>query len=243
MCAEFMIRASNQKITRALGIAPGPDEFDWDVHARLYSEAPVIVQEKGETQLRPMGFSLKPRDIPYPTFNARLLSWDEKKKKIVPITEKPTWKGPLKQQRCLIPMSAFIEPVYKGDHAGEMVMFKDEGDEMLFCAGLYDESVNHKTGEVYEGFTLIIHTPSEFVLNTGHHRQPIFLAPDDARTWLDWKEIKPEDTVDFLLDKRLLPDLKIEKSRSMAKGWEKRVSEFERKLEKEMQFMNKLEAR
>jgi putative SOS response-associated peptidase YedK len=240
MCAEFMIRASNQKITRSLGVPDTGEALEWNLHARLYSQAPVIVSESTDIEIRGMGFSLKPKGTPFPTFNARLLSWDEKKNKIVPMNEKPTWREPLKNHRCLVPMTGFIEPVYLGEHAGAMVMFKSPDDSILFCPGLYAITKDRVTGETYEGFTLALHIPSEFVLKTGHHRQPVFLEPAKAREWVKDAEMKPDQAVEFLIENRLEPELVAEKSRQMAKGWEKRVSESEKKFEKEKEFLARI---
>ena len=242
MCAEFLIRASNQKIRRALGVPARGDRDeseDFEIHARLFMPLPAVA---AEFAIRMMSFSLKPPGTSYPTFNARLLSWDDRAGRIVSIGEKPTWREPLKTHRCVVPMNGFIEPVYKGDHAGEMVLFKETSDNILFCAGVYEEGVDKKTGEVYEGFALILHTPSEFVRAVGHHRQPIFLKPEAAREWIDRQPASPKAVVDFLLANRYLPELAAETSRKMARGWEKRIADSERKFENEMEFMKQLES-
>lgn len=248
MCAEFMIRASNQKIRRALGLPPGLDDEEWSSHVRLYGQAPVIVAQPSDGQvdvaLKPMGFSLKPQGTPYPTFNARLLSWDERKNRAVPFFEKPTWKKPLNDHRCLVPMSGFIEPIYSGDYAGQMVQFKPVSGETLFAAGLYDDGVDKETGEIYEGFTLVIHVPSPFVLKVGHHRQPLFLKPEHARQWIEPSflapRLDPKQALEFLLKNRYTPELEVETVRTMARGWEKRIAESEKKHQAELQFIERI---
>lgn len=248
MCAEFMIQASNQRIRRALGLPAGSDDEEWSSHVRLYGQAPVIVagrrDGRQEVALKPMGFSLKPRGTPYPTFNARLLSWDERKNRVVPLFEKPTWKKPLNDRRCLVPMTGFIEPIYSGEYAGQMVQFKPVSGETLFAAGLYDDGVDQETGEVYEGFTLVIHVPSPFVLKVGHHRQPLFLEAQHALEWIEpsflTPRIDPKQALEFLLKNRYQPELEVETARSMARGWEKRVAENEKKHRAELQFIERI---
>ncbi len=243
MCAEFMIRASDQKIRAGLGLPPGrddQDEVDWNLHARLYSKAPVVVREANAAVIKKMGFSLKPKGTPFPTFNTRLLSWDEKKGLIVPFFEKPTWRGPLREHRCLVPISGFIEPIYSGEHGGQMVQFKPRSGEILYGAGLFADEIDKETGEVYEGFSLMIHTPSDFVLKIGHHRQPLFLTPETAKEWIQPQKIEPEWAVEFLTENRYMPDLEAETVRLMARGWEKRVAESEKKHRSELQFIERL---
>jgi len=240
MCAEFMIRASSQKICTGLGLPPRQEEVDWNLHARLYSKSPVVIRKANAAVVKAMGFSLKPKGTPYPTFNTRLMSWDEKKAKIVRFFEKPTWKGPVREHRCLVPISGFIEPIYSGEHAGEMVEFEPESREILYSAGLYSDEVDKATGKIYEGFSLMIHTPSEFVLKTGHHRQPVFLKPGKAKDWIRSEIVEPEWAFEFLREHRYMPAIRVETVRQMARGWEKRVADSDRKHRTELEFIARI---
>jgi putative SOS response-associated peptidase YedK len=240
MCAEFMIKASSDRIRRELGLPEVGNVVEWEKHLRLYGQAPIVCRQNEEWQIKEMSFSLKPRGTPYPTFNARFLSWDEKKNRIVPFFEKPTWKGPLRAHRCVIPLTGFIEPVYLRKLAGKMVEFSAVSGEILFNAGLYAESVDRETGEVYEGFTMLIHLPSPFVLEAGHHRQPLFLRAEAAREWVKHSVGEPTWALEFLKRNRFEPELKAEVQRSMAKGWEKRIAENEKKHEAELETFKRL---
>ncbi len=113
MCAEYTLRTSQKDIEVALKEKVRNDALQeqWDLHVRIRSKAPVLIKKDGTTTLESMSFSLKPPHAPYPTFNARLSSWDERKNCIVPIYAKPTWKKPFESQRCVVPMNGFIEPI------------------------------------------------------------------------------------------------------------------------------------
>lgn len=241
MCAEYLIRGNIRKGLRQAGIAITEQREDEELvrRIRLFSFAPVIVQADGKFLLEDMQFSLKPKGVPYPTFNARIESWDEKKKKVVPIFEKPTWKKPFLTSRCLVPISAFVEPIYVGDHAGEMVQFSERDDLLLLAAGIYERSVDKKTVEEYSGFSLVMDAPSDFVLKTGHHRQPVLLNPGKADEWLQEDEIDPDWGFKFLKTNRANPKLKVDTDRKMAKGWERRIAENQAKVEKELKFIEK----
>ena len=243
MCAEYRILVKPEEIAEKF-----EQEFynltslkTFDEHVRLYGEAPVLLIKDHRPVIQSMRFSLKPPGTPYPTFNARLLSWDDKAKKIVHIYEKPTWKKPFAQQRALVPLSAFIEPVYTSEHAGKMMRFSEKHGSVLFCPALYDESIDKKTGEIYQGFALILTTPSDFVQKIGHHRQPLFLKPKEGLRWLQEGSLNYADGMDLLTHHAYQPELSVETERSMAKGWEKRIGESEHKLAKEKEFMKNLE--
>jgi putative SOS response-associated peptidase YedK len=241
MCAEFVIRRTPEEIAalfeREFYNETGEREFDF--HVRLYEQAPLLLVKNKKPVIEKMRFSLKPPGTPYPTFNARLLSWDEKKKELIPIYAKPTWRGPLQKHRALVPLSGFIEPVYTNEYAGQMVRFTAKDQTPLLVPALYEESVDKKTGEIYQGFSLILTTPSEFVQKIGHHRQPVFLSPRAGLHWIQEGELSPQKAMEILSKGAVLPPLNAETERAMAKGWEKRIPESKAKLAKEVDFMRR----
>lgn len=239
MCAEFMIRGDVQKSLRQQGLPVrnlGEDSL-FDKRVKLYTSAPVVFQQDSSLVMEKMSFSLRPKGTPFPSFNARLESWDEKKHRVVPIFEKPTWKKPFKSNRCLIPLSCFIEPIYVGDYAGMMLRFFASDDKVLLAAGIYERTVDRATGEEYLGFSMIIDAPSEFVFKTGHHRQPLLLQSSAHEEWLQEDEIEPQWGLNFLKRHKLQTEFKVEIDRPMAKGWEKRVQAYIEKADRELEFL------
>jgi len=239
MCAEFTLKTSLKQLEKTFAAFARLEDVgdEWDLHLRLYGEAPVLVNDEGHALLKKMQFSLKPPGTPYPTFNARLSNFDEKTKRLIKIHERPTWRKPLAAQRCLIPLTGFIEPIYLGDHAGSALQFSAPDAPLLFAAGIYDTAMDPKTGELYEGFALILHTPNDYILKMGHHRMPVFLKPDDAKTWLSGEIKTADEAYQFLLKKRFIPKLTSQESRHLAKNWQRKQSEYETKLKKEKAFM------
>ncbi len=248
MCAEFTLRASQKDIEEALKEKVRNDSLNglsnqsWDAHVRIRAKAPVVLRKEGETVLEEMCFSLKPPSIAYSTFNARLSNWDEKKNQLVPIFTKPTWRKPFETSRCLVPMTGFIEPIYMGERAGTAQEFRSKNDQILFAAGLYERSFDQKTGEVYEGFAPILHTPSDYILKIGHHRMLLFLKNADAFHWIQEKTAEPKGVFRFLMTKRYVPDLEATKFRSLAKNWEKKCGEYEEKHAHELSILKRIES-
>jgi putative SOS response-associated peptidase YedK len=224
MCAEYIVKK--------------PDEVA--AHIRLYAFGPVIFKSHGKTVKKDMQFSLKPPGTTYPTFNARLSNWDDKARKLVKIQDRPTWRKPLESRRCIIPMTSFIEPIYLGDHAGSAMEFSSPDHPELYAAGLYDTTLDKKTGEVYEGFSIIIHTPTDFILKIGHHRMVVLLDKDDAKKWIGDDLKTAGEAYEFLVEHRFVPKLVAKESRKLSKNWPRKQAEYEKKLAREKEYMKHL---
>ena len=238
MCAEFVIRGQIKKALRANGLPLTEirEDAELDERIRLFGSAPVILQRDGQLVLDRMSFSLKSKGTPYPTFNARIESWDEKTNQLIPIFKKPTWRKPFINSRCLVPMTAFVEPIYTGENAGHMVQFAEKSGQLLLAAGIFEENIDKKTGEIYTGFALVMDEPSDFVLENGHHRQPLLLSAKSSETWLSEEPLDPDEGYTFLKRHREYPELKVEVDRQMAKGWEKRIDQSLKKAARELEF-------
>jgi len=178
-----------------------------------YTPAPVVIGQ----QVQIMNFALLPNwskepKVKFATHNARLEG----------IEEKPTWKNVFIERHCLVPLSEFIEPIYEGEFAGNMVAFSEHNGEELLAAGVWDEWVNRKTGEVIHSFAIITHEPPPFVANTGHDRCPIFLNLEAGEEWLSNQNATATELKRFLLTRNTVPEFSVAKHRPMKPGWEKR---------------------
>ncbi|CAN5504195.1 hypothetical protein BH10BDE1_BH10BDE1_12720 [soil metagenome] len=234
MCAEYQINKQPVEIREWLKRQGESDsENVYRPRIKLFTTAPIVVGE--DFRVEPMTFSLKPPAIKYATFNARLYDYDQRTDRIVAMGEKRTWKVPLAETRCLVPMTGFIEPIYTGTHAGEMVEFEDKVQDMVFAAGVYEVSVDPKTGGPYKGFSIIMDQPNDFIREVGHHRQPVFLRPAAFDEWLS-SDLDVADAMTLLNSQRQPVDLKVKTDRKMAKGWEKRIATFVEKSAKELEF-------
>ncbi len=240
MCAEYQVNKEPVEIREYLKRHGESDsENVYRPRIKLFGVAPIVVGE--DMRVEPMRFSLKPPSIKYATFNARLYDFDQRTDRVVSIGEKPTWKKPLRETRCLVPMTGFVEPIYTGKHAGEMVEFEDKTIDMFFAAGIYEVSKDPKTGEPYRGFSIIMDQPCDFIREIGHHRQPVILKQSSFGEWLS-SDLDPDEAMKILNLQQQPLDLKVKTDRKMAKGWEKRVAAFVEKSEKELSFEQLLRA-
>lgn len=98
------------------------------------------------------------------------------------IEEKPSFKRPLRTQRCLLPASAFFEwQGAKGAKIKYRIARKD-GD-MFALAGLYD-TWKSPHGNELTTCTIITCQPNA-VMAPIHNRMPVILLPEDEDDWLN----------------------------------------------------------
>lgn len=218
MCSQYSIEMSLKDIIALLNVKRD-DVLLEELPAKVlpYIKAPALYLEDGVRVLDAMQFSLIPRWSAEPrskfaTHNARLDTIDEKN----------TFKEAFVKHHCIVPMTGFIEPIYVGSFAGNMLEFHPPAPVLLYAAGIWDEWVDKKSGEVIKSFSIITHEPIPFVLENGHDRSPVFLKPEDADRWLRSEGEAPPALKEFLLDVRYEPELRPEISRPMKSGWEKR---------------------
>lgn len=156
---------------------------------------PVIIN-KAPKKLTFMQWTLLPhwskeRKIKYSTFNA----------KAEELTDKPSFRSLITTKRCLVPASGFYE--WKDVTAQEMDMFGQpivkpktkkekqiyfinlKSDELFAMAGLWDEWVDQKTGEVVPSFTIITTAANELVKPIHPERMPVILTRETEKLWLD----------------------------------------------------------
>jgi putative SOS response-associated peptidase YedK len=220
MCARYTIKTTAKELAEFYNvkIPAGWDEQDWDDLVIVPNlSAPIILEERGEKQLKQSQFRFVPswigdvKDLKFATFNARLDSWD-----------KATWRASFQKRRCLIPLTSFMEPIYVGKFAGHWVEFKPKESKYLTAAGIYNPWTNRKTGEIIHTYAMVTHDPLPFVEKTGHERSPLFLEEKAAEAWVD-------EAMDFEKLKKALDQIRAEpalaaiESDAMKPGWEKRI--------------------
>jgi putative SOS response-associated peptidase YedK len=112
------------------------------------------------------------------------------------IESKPSFKKPLRSQRCIIPASAFFE--WKGTPGAKAKyrIARKDGDLFGF-AGLYDTWRDPNSGSELTTCTIITTQPNELVAPI-HNRMPVILLPEDEDHWLDLDMSEPEAIVSLL---------------------------------------------
>lgn len=111
------------------------------------------------------------------------------------IENKPTFKKPIRFQRCLIPASGFYEWTKTKPAIPYYFQMKDES--LFAFAGLYDVWKDPKDGQEIYSYTIITTEPNG-VVSPIHHRMPVILKKEDEDFWLDPDVIEPERLLPLL---------------------------------------------
>jgi len=96
------------------------------------------------------------------------------------ITEKPSYRNPLRSRRCLVPADSFYEWKQNGSKVPYRIFLKDT--RLFAFAGLWD-SWKTPEGEILNSFTIITTEANEFMQSI-HQRMPVILHPRDEKLWL-----------------------------------------------------------
>lgn len=173
MCGRYEI-VDGKRIFVRFGVANATPEILSNLDVRPTQQVPVLLTDH---QLHLMKWGLVPswsRDESIGTkmINARAEG----------IEQKPSFKRPLRSQRCLLPASAFFEwQGAKGAKTKYRIGRKD--GEMFGLAGLYDVWMS-PSGHELTTCTIITCQPNA-ALAPIHNRMPVILLPDDEDAWLD----------------------------------------------------------
>jgi len=200
MCGRYEI-VDGQHIFVRFGVANAVPEMLANLDVRPTQQVPVLLTDH---QLQLMKWGLVPpwaKDVSVGNkmINARAEG----------IETKPSFKRPLRTQRCLLPASAFFE--WQGATKGAKTKYRigRKDGEMFGLAGLYDV---WKSPSGYELTTCTIITCApNTVMAPIHNRMPVILLPEDEEAWLDPDMTEVERITEYL---RPYPDDLLEVARA-----------------------------
>ena len=181
MCGRLNIQVT--QLTKLL-MAILQEEYPGDdnPNAAPTETLPVLRSgDDGQIQCIPMRWWLTPSwsqgpSTRYSMFNAKAET----------AARSPAFRGPFAKQRCVVPVSGFYEWQRRAGHK-QPFFISDQAQEGLLLAGLWDAwQPRGSAGETAEhlSFTLLT-TAAHPSLDELHHRQPVFLRPEQAVQWLD----------------------------------------------------------
>ena len=176
MCGRFAFFAKGQFGYESLQL-PEPPQFE------RYNIAPsqdiLVIRTAPETE-RPEWVMLRWGLVPFwskvpggkrPLFNARAEG----------IEVKPSFRGPVRHRRCIVPASGFYEWGREG--SGKQPYFvRPVADEVFALAGIWDHWEG-KQGEVIESVAIITTTANE-LMQPIHDRMPVILEKEEVAAWI-----------------------------------------------------------
>ncbi|MGO2151280.1 MAG: SOS response-associated peptidase [Microbacterium gubbeenense] len=124
----------------------------------------------------------------FPTFNARTEG----------ITSKPTWKGPLKSKRCIVPASGYYE--WTGEKGAKTPWWIQPAEGIIGFAGLYswwqDKNLADDDPARWSLTATMLTMPTVDHLASIHDRNPVALPETFWEQWMDPGITGNQDLVD-----------------------------------------------
>lgn len=191
MCGRFSLAADPEELQLAF---PG---FDIPTqYAARYNIAPtqpiMALVGSAENKFDYFIWGLVPSWAKAPNIGARMINARSEG-----ITEKPSYRGPFKYKRCLVPASGFYEWKTSDNGKRKTPFYFHAMDNKPFAiAGLWDEWLGSDGSEL-RSLTLITTEPNE-TTKPYHDRMPVIIASDDYDAWLHTAPEKSAALVDLL---------------------------------------------
>jgi len=186
MCGRYSLVSTVDELSRHFGV---------DTHANIparYNIAPtqpvLVVRHdaQGERELAAVEWGLIPEwqkkgRHDKPLINARIET----------ITEKPSFRGPIKRTRCLVPADGWYEWKTKRGAKEPWLMEQAEGGPFAF-AGIWT-TWHGEGGEHWLETMAIVTAAATGPLQRVHGRKPLVVTPNDYEPWLKAEDPLPRD--------------------------------------------------
>ena len=186
MCFHFSITQQMSTLEQLLNVEWQGQEWQPVYHANGFSflALPVITAAAPQ-QLQLMNWGLIPSwikskeeadKIKTQTLNARSET----------AFEKPSFRGSMLRQRCLIPADGFYEWMHlNGKKYPHYIRFRNQ--EPFCMGGIYAQWVDRSTGEILSGFSILTTTANPLLekIHNLKKRMPVIIPANQTENWLN----------------------------------------------------------
>jgi putative SOS response-associated peptidase YedK len=196
--------AVGQELAPSYNVAPTTE-----VYAVLEHTDPNT--EEVDRQIRNLRWGLVPNWAKDPTIGNRLIN-----ARVETLAGKPSWRGPFRRQRAVIPAAGYYEwaPRQRDATVRKQPYYLHPTDPngVLSFAGLYelwrDPSKDKSDPTRWLWTAVIITTDATGPAGDIHDRTPLILPPDRVNAWLDPTRTEP-DQIYEVLDRIVLEPLAV----------------------------------
>ncbi|MDT8393532.1 MAG: SOS response-associated peptidase [Bacteroidales bacterium] len=194
MCGRYILVQKTERLEKRFNVSAA-ESTEWKPAYNISPGqlAPVITgDEPGQLQLFRFGMTPFWAKKPMYLINARAEGEHNKEddpayKGAKGIITKPSFRKPIRSQRCLIPADAFIEGTVKEKLSKPFVVYLKNNVRPFAFAGIWDEWINRETGELIRSFAIITTTANALLQKLPHHRSPVILEQRNEKKWLNLK--------------------------------------------------------
>jgi putative SOS response-associated peptidase YedK len=179
MCGRY--RLSRRKEVLAEHFDTDFDDLDWEPRYNIAPTQPVPVIRRVEVHSPRRAAMMHWGLIPSWNADSKIAAQNINARSET-AASKPSFRDPLRKQRCLVPGDGFYE--WKRAAKAKQPFFFEVGDGAVFAlAGLWDRWQG-PDGRVLETCTILTTTPNDLLADV-HNRMPVILAPEHNELWLD----------------------------------------------------------
>jgi putative SOS response-associated peptidase YedK len=190
MCGRYIVVTKIKEIEKKWGLT-SPMGFTFTPTANLApGQMGLVVTQQQPREIQVMRFGFTPywsKDGKM-FINARSegdhnLSNDRYYHGAKGIIDKPSFRKPIRSQRCWVIADGFIEGPEKLGLSQPFCVYPKKGDGPMLLAGVWDV---YQRGEVQVySFAIVTTAGNEVMHRIGHHRCPLVLDKETAQIWID----------------------------------------------------------
>jgi putative SOS response-associated peptidase YedK len=177
MCGRFVLFSSPEELREAFAVQQVRFQVEPSYNVAPTQNVAVVVQREGVNTLEKMRWGLIPAWAKDPAIGSRMIN-----ARAETVAEKPSFKRPLKDRRCLVVADGFYEWQKTGQAKIPMFIRLKSGQPFGF-AGLYDVWTSPE-GEAVASCTIIT-TSANDLMQPIHDRMPVILPRSQQSTWLN----------------------------------------------------------
>ena len=192
MCGRYIVVQKIEAIEQRFNVkAPEGLGYEPSFNVAPGKYAPVITNENPR-ELKLFRFGLTPFWAKKPMMLINARSEGDHNKENDPayhgskgIITKPSFRKPIRSQRCLIIADAFIEGTTKEKLSKPYLVYLRNKNRPFAFAGIWDAWKDNGNNELIYSFAIITTVANSLLQKIPHHRSPVILDRRDERTWLD----------------------------------------------------------
>ena len=191
MCSRYSLTSPPEAVRHLFGYSA---REDFPPRYNIAPTQPVLVVRRAENGQREpvlMRWGLIPSWVKDPREFSTLINARSET-----AAEKPSFRGPMRHRRCLVPADGFYEWTGKtGDKTPQLIRQKNR--EIIAFAGIWDHWLGADGSEI--DTVAILTTAANADMAHIHDRMPVFIPPSAFDLWLDCRPGTAETVADLLV--------------------------------------------
>lgn len=216
MCHRFQCEASHDSLMECYKAVAGGDmrgDAGHDVEAGGLTPG-LIAKPQGQREFHSMQFGIAPPGSATSIHS----TFDHSLAKIEEPTKWP-WLKTIETSRCVLPITAFHARSFWGDPEGTEICFQRTEGELLHVAGLCRLWRAQATRQQVHTMSFLTRPASDYVMDHGTDRQPIFIDAAGIDDWISPQPISCDEAIHRLRQFSVEPELKYRVIRELPDGW------------------------